>query len=621
MPARIHKAKQFFATLNVDDHLVDNAVKNLKYWLLHPDFENYQDQINYLIESEQFEELFDCFFQVIPFGTGGRRGRVGIGPNRINPWTIAASAQGHTQYLLEQYGDEAKKRGIVIAYDVRQYTKQDIYNPDLHNPIWGITSCDLAEIAATVYSKNGLNVYFFDQIAPTPLLSFTIRKLNAISGINISASHNPPDYNGKKVYNRTGGQLIPPFDQKLANEVNHNVDIFDVEWGIFNEEVKKENIQIIDPKIEDYYISKVSQISRSKNRVSRILYSPLHGTGKRNIYKSMKRLNFDIHLDPLSSIPSGEFETVPNNIANPELPIVYERLKLYANEIKANLILTSDPDADRMGITARSNNKWNFIDGNQTVILLVNYLLNNLKALGQLSNKHIILATLPVTRLIERIADNFQIKLKNTLLPGFKYISNEIDLIEKRGEIDNLIIAVEDTLGHLAGNYARDKDGTVGSILLSEYEGELEKKNSNLIKELDNIYQKYGYFKNIIEYILFEHSFKKGVIDKIMNDLRARRENLANGLTITKFQDYWELSKILSATDKSSKNILEYELKQTQDYKSGRILIRPSGTEPKLKIYIELASEKEPENLEKIKETIDNTAAKIIDNIKKSLKM
>lgn len=613
MPARIHKAKENFLKLNAPNSLATTAITNLKYWLLHPDFEPYQDQIDFLIDNENFEELFDSFFQVIPFGTGGRRGRVGIGPNRINPWTIAASAQGHSQFLIKKYGEKAKERGIVIAYDVRQYMDKSIYSQELHNPIWGITSKDLAEIAASVYVKNNIKVHFFHEVTSTPQLSFTIRDLNAVSGINISASHNPPDYNGKKVYDETGGQLIPPHDQKLADEVNNHVNIFDVEWGIFNRNVEGGLIKIIDRKTEEKYIQAVSQITKSKNRNARILFSPLHGTGKSNIYRSMKNLDFDIHIESESSIPSGEFETVPNKIPNPELPIVYERLQLFADEIEADLIITSDPDADRMGLSVKHNNSWQFLDGNQIAVLLADYVLSKSN-----SDHSLILTTIPVTKLITKICNKNGAENRDKYIPGFKYFGDAMNKFERDKQIHRVLISMEDTFGHLTGNYARDKDGCVGSILLSEFAGELKLVNKTLINRLEEIYAEYGFHKNIVHQIQFEHSYEKNLISDMMHKLRNKKQNLSEELIIKKYVDHWHEGKIISETDKSSRNLLEYEIDTSstnflnEKINFARITIRPSGTEPKLKIYIEVSVAPGFENLENMKSIVNVEIEKII---------
>ncbi|TXH07100.1 MAG: phospho-sugar mutase, partial [Candidatus Moraniibacteriota bacterium] len=219
----LEKAKAGFNTVNVGATYKESAMVSLETWLTKLEFQKYQPQIEHMIESGYWDYLLDCFYQVIPFGTGGRRGEVGIGPNRINPWTIQASAQGHSQYLIKQYGEEAKKRGIVLAYDVRQFFTNKYFNDALDNPVRNLNCKDLALAAATVYSANGIKVFLFNSFRTTPELSFAIRYLKAVSGDMFSASHNPPEHNGKKIYDEFGGQLIAPFDEQLVNEVTQNV--------------------------------------------------------------------------------------------------------------------------------------------------------------------------------------------------------------------------------------------------------------------------------------------------------------------------------------------------------------------------------------------------------------
>ncbi|MCA9385248.1 phospho-sugar mutase [Candidatus Dojkabacteria bacterium] len=609
MPARIHLTKLAFEKLSSDSKTIDTAIENLKYWLLHPSFEEYHDQIDFMIESEQFEELFDCFYQVIPFGTAGRRGLVGIGPNRINPWTIAASAQGHSQFLLKKYGTEAKKRGIVIAYDVRQYMNTEIYGPHLHNPIFGLSSKDLAETAATVYAKNAIPVHFFNDIASTPQLSFTIRKLNTLAGINISASHNPRDYNGKKVFDEYGGQLIPPYDQELADEVNNNVPMYEVDIGLFSRELHEGKINLVSGETEQAYEKAVAELSISQNRVIRIAYSPLHGTGKRTVFKVLKQLGFDVHIEPESSIPSGEFETVPNHIANPELPEVFERLKLFADEIQAEIIITTDPDADRVGFMIRTNeNTWKLLSGNEMILLLTKYLFNKNK-------KGKIFATIPVTRLLDTLCKRNNITLNHQLLPGFKYIASEMNELEEKGEMDTFLLGAEDTFGHIRGNYAREKDGLVAAILLSEFAGELKEQKKTLIDNLDEIYAKFGYVENETISIKFEHSYELSKMQKLMNEIRESKGNCFTPLEIESFKDHWTGKAFVSETEKSSRNLLEFEIKPEHGTTSCRMLIRPSGTEPKLKLYFECAKTDHLEQLEGNKDIVKSELGRIRQHV------
>ncbi len=603
MPARIHKAKLAFQQLTQNNEHIETAIENLKYWLMHPAFEEYEQQIEGLIEQEKFEVLFDSFYKTIEFGTGGRRGRVGIGPNRINHWTIAAAIQVHCQYLMHVHGQEIK-RGVVIAYDVRQYTDSSVYSNSFSNPVWGITSKDLAETSATVYVNNGIPVHFFNEIAPTPLLSFAIREIKAIAGINISASHNPPDYNGVKIFCETGGQLLPPLDQRLADEINNKVNIYEVDWGIFSSNMRDGQISYVSSEIDEKYYQAVAKLIAQPNTSARALYSPLHGTGKRTIYKALRRLELDIHLEGSSSIPSGEFETVPNRIANPELPEVYERLEPMADEMKADLIITSDPDADRVGISVKStNHSWVTLNGNQIYVLLL-YIFSKIDE----PKDKIVLATRPVTLIADRIAEKNNAIMEHQYLPGFKYLAHRMDALEKTGEIDRFLMAGEDAHGHIVGNYARDKDALIGSLFLIHYAGILKEEGKTLLDLLDEIYAKFGYFESSQLLYEFKFSYMQESADALMAKLRKAKEKGLGDIRIRAFVDYLTGDAIISETDRMSRNMLEYLISpDSNDVDYARIIIRPSGTEPKIKVYMDIGKY-DASNLSSVKLSVNDFA-------------
>src|SRR5210317_1345327 len=290
------KAKDGFNTLDVSEKYINSALKWLDVWLTDQAFSEYVPQIQYLIENGRWNFLLDSFYQVIPFGTGGRRGLVGIGPNRINTWTIQASAQGHSQYLIKVFGEEAKKRGVVLTYDVRKYTQKGTYDDSASNPVMDLDGRKLAKAAAKVYAANHIKVYMYEEVRSTPQLSFTIRHLNAISGDMFSASHNLPTDNGKKVYDQYGGQLIPPDDQNLVDEVTQNVK--EIKTVDFDQARAGGLIELIGKEVDEAYYNAVCPVSLSEERDLKIVYSPLHGTGLTSVYPIFKKLGFDVTLDP-----------------------------------------------------------------------------------------------------------------------------------------------------------------------------------------------------------------------------------------------------------------------------------------------------------------------------------
>src|SRR3989338_910310 len=315
----LQKIEEGFSHLQVSNFYKTAAIKNIERWLSDPTFLDYKEQILWLIETKKFEILLDSFYQVIPFGTGGRRGPVGIGTNRINAWTIQASAQGHSKYLLKKYPD-AKDRGVVIAYDCRKYPETTVYNPNLTNPVKGMTSKDFAEAAAAVYTANGLSVYIFEDIRTTPELSFAVPHLNAVAGIVISASHNPKEDNGKKIYGADGSQLIPPEDQVVAETVNAVENI--------SREKKQELIKWIGKEVDDAYSAAVinaAQVTKQTNQKNiKIMYTPLHGVGSTSIFKALKEAGFDVIEDNATKTPDGFFTNIKFNIPNPEVPESFE---------------------------------------------------------------------------------------------------------------------------------------------------------------------------------------------------------------------------------------------------------------------------------------------------------
>ncbi|MGD9198711.1 MAG: phospho-sugar mutase, partial [Desulfobacterales bacterium] len=490
------KAKDGFSTLDVSKKYVDAALKWLEVWLSDPMFSEYVHQIQYLIENKRWNFLLDAFYQVIPFGTGGRRGLVGIGPNRINTWTIQASAQGHSQYLMKMFGDEAKQRGVVLTYDVRKYVQKGIYDDSAPNPVTDLDGRQLAIAAAEVYAANQIKVYMYDGTRSTPQLSFTIRHLNAASGDMFSASHNLPTDNGKKVYDQYGGQLIPPDDQNLVDEVTQNVK--KIKTLSFDHAKKQGLIEIVGEEIDEAYYSAVCPVSLSKERNLKMVYSPLHGTGLTSVYPILKKLGFDVTLDPATSNLSGAFENVTFNIPNPEVVESFDHSLPFAKEMDADILLSTDPDADRIGVMLKHNGDWRFLSGNEIGVILSQYAISKIKAQGRLNPDNVIIKTDVTTSLIQKIATDNGIRCIGDLLVGFKYIGDLMNKIEADNQIDKFIMGTEESHGYLTGNYARDKDAACAAIWLGEHAAELKSNNKTLLDDLDDIYARYGYCHNYL---------------------------------------------------------------------------------------------------------------------------
>jgi phosphoglucomutase/phosphomannomutase len=575
-------------TLDVSEAVVESALGHLNQWLTGENFKDYRHQIHYLIRSEKWEVLLDSFYQVIPFGTGGRRGPVGIGPNRINPWTIQASAQGHSQYLIQQYGDDAGRRGVVLAFDVRQYSQEGVYDDSRPNPVKGLDGKQLAIAAAEVYAANQIKVHLFETARSTPELSFAIRHLGAVSGDMFSASHNLPTDNGKKIYDAFGGQLIPPHDQALVEEVTENVR--KIRRMAFEKACERGLVAMIGQEVDDAYLEAVCGVSLSPQRNVRVLFSPLHGTGLTTVYPVLKRLGVDIHQDPATSNMSGAFENVTFNIPNPEVIESFDHSLPNAEKLDADLLLSTDPDADRIGVLVKHRQQWHFLTGNEIGILLTHYALTKFKETGRLDRSSLVIKTAVTTSLIEKIAVRHGIRCKGDLLVGFKYIADVMNRLEAEGRIDDFIFGTEESHGYISGNYVRDKDAAGAAVWISEHAAELKADNQTLVDALDRIYADYGYCHNYLTEIRLLGARGMQQILSIMDHLRGKADKTLDGIEVNRKTDRWEgdPQPHLSRTDTSARNVIGFDLNPPDGAASARITVRPSGTEPKIKMYFEV---------------------------------
>jgi phosphoglucomutase len=584
----IAKAKDGFGFLEVSQKYIDSALKWLKVWLTDEAFSDYVPQIHYLIENGKWDFLLDSFYQIIPFGTGGRRGPVGIGPNRINTWTIQASAQGHSQYLVKEFGEAAGQRGVVLTYDVRKYSQKGVYDDSLPNPVMDLDGKRLAQAAAEVYAANDINVYLYDTARSTPQLSFTIRHLNAVSGDMFSASHNLPTDNGKKVYDQYGGQLIPPDDQNLVDEVTQNVT--EIKKIDFDRARKRGLIKFIGKNVDDAYYNAVCRVSLSGERDLKIVYSPLHGTGLTSVYPVFKKLGFEITLDPATANLSGEFENVTFHIPNPEVIESFDHSLPFAEKTAADILISTDPDADRIGVMLKHNGAWRFLNGNEIGIILTKYAIAKYRATGRLNSDNVIIKTDVTTSLIQKIAEENKVQCIGDLLVGFKYIGNLMNKIEAEGKMDHFILGTEESHGYLIGNYARDKDAAGAAVWISEHAAELKKKNKTLLDDLAEIYAEYGYCHNYLTEIRLLGAKGLEQILHIMNHLRDTRIESFGNFIVRKKTDRreGEPQPHLSRTDTSARNMLIYHMENSPETTGLRITVRPSGTEPKIKMYFEV---------------------------------
>lgn len=582
----VDKIKTGFNSLKVDSKYKVSALSYIKDWLEKEEFEDYVPQIKYMIGCSDWDYLLDCFYQTIPFGTGGRRGEVGIGSNRINKWAIQASAQGHSQYLKKIYGNRLSERGIVLAYGVRQFFTNKHFNDRLPNPVKNLTGKDLAWAAASVYLANGVKVYIFNSPRTTPELSFSIRYLNACAGDMFDASHNPPEHNGKKVFDEFGGQLIPPDDEILVKEVTENVKKINT---ISTEKVNNHPLlKIISDEVDSAYIKAVDKMSMSNTRGVKIIYTPLHGVGMTSVYKLLKSKGFEIIDDPKTSYQSGKFENITYNIPNPEVEESFDTTLKYAKHVGGDLILNSDPDGDRIGVMVRQNNQWKYINGNEIGAILTRYVIE--KKQSSLIKTGVIIKTTVTTNLATEICKSKGIKIICELPVGFKYIGAEMNKLEKQDSKDVFLFGLEESHGFIAGNYSHDKDAAVGALWLAELASELKKKNQTLIDYLDETYIKYGYFRNYLTEIRILGAEGMSQIRTIQDTVRKNPPSEFGKFKVKKIEDFWERKPIVSETDRVSKDVLIFHFYPPEGLENCKVTLRPSGTEPKIKMYFELSS-------------------------------
>lgn len=545
-------------------HLSHEALKNVTAWLNEPKYEEYRDELVEMIEAEKWQELEDAFFKVIEFGTAGRRGTTGIGTNRINRVTIGESTQALCQYA-KSFNENAPQKGIVIACDTR------------------LSSPELSQYAAQVCAANGFKTYLFSNFRSTPELSFAVRHLQAMAGIVISASHNPPLDNGFKVCWTDGGQLVAPHDKGVLAVAEDITDIHSVDFDLA---VSNGRIKIIDEEVDKAYIEAVVAQAESTEREVKIVYSPLHGAGQTNVLPSLRAAGFeDIALVDDQMVPDGNFPTIENGRPNPEDKLANERAVADLLAEKADIAITNDPDADRFGVMVRQGEEAIYLSGNQSAALATDYALAKLKEKGNLTSRHYIVKTIVTTDMMKAIADKYKITTYGNLLIGFKYIG---ELLLKKDSTNELfVLGGEESFGLLKGNYARDKDGATGALPLAEYAAELKKSGKTLYDRLLELYSEHGIYAERLANAFFPGASGFEKMQQVMKDIRKNPPSTIEGHAVTAVLDYQTLERrdlkanTTTPIECIKGNVVTLEFSDSRR----RVTIRPSGTEPKLKFY------------------------------------
>lgn len=513
-----------------------------EYWLTFDD--NTKNELESITDKKEIE---DRFYKDLEFGTGGLRGIMGAGANRMNKYTVAKATKGLCEYLKNEFAGE---KSVVIAYDSRNNSKA------------------FAECAAEVLCYNGIKTFLFEEIMPTPVLSFSVRYLNCNAGIVITASHNPKEYNGYKVYDKYGCQLVPQYADKVISYINNVKDIKSVKHMNLNMALSNGYLTYIGDEVLNSYISEVEKMAVYKEASDlKIVYTPLHGTGNIPVRKVLSDMSFDVSVVKEQAVADGNFTTVRS--PNPEEKDALNMALEQAKRANADLVIGTDPDCDRVGVGVLHNGEYTLLTGNQTGALLVDFYLKFKKQ--SLNPKSTLVKTIVTNDLGAEIARKNGLNVVETLT-GFKYIGDQITKYEKTGE-NEFLIGYEESYGYLVGTYARDKDAVVASMLICEMAAYYKKNKMTLVDALNVLYSEYGFYLDALDSFVLKGKDGASRIKNIMSYFRANKATVFPNITDVK--DY-----STGIGDLPKSNVLKFFLKG-----GSWIAVRPSGTEPKLKMY------------------------------------
>ena len=539
-------------------------------------------------------EISDRFYKNLEFGTAGLRGIIGAGTNRMNIYTVGAASQG-----LAQYVNSITPNGkVAIAYDSR--IKSDLF----------------AKHAASVFAANGVTVYLYPELAPTPMLSFAVRYLKCDAGTVLTASHNPSKYNGYKAYGPDGCQLGLEASEYVLSIIE-KLDIFkDVKTCDFDTAVKDGKIKLIGDDVVNAYLDAVQNRSVADSSYKfndlKVIYTPLHGAGNKPVRAILERIGVkNVVVVPEQELPDGNFPTAP--YPNPEIRQSFECALKLAEKENPDILLATDPDSDRVGIAVKHNNEFCLMSGNDVGALLLNYILERRTSLGNLPKNPVAVKTIVSTKLVNSIAADYGCELKE-VLTGFKFIGEQVLLLEQKGEEDRFIFGFEESYGYLAGGYVRDKDAVVASMLICEMCCYYKSKGMTLIEVLDSLYKKYGYFYSCQRSITCEGQDGMAKMSDAMKNLRENPPKEIAGFKTLNVLDY--LTSVNTELSSGNTNVINLPKSNVLSYvleDGAGAIVRPSGTEPKIKIYIFSAGD----NLENAIET----AKTIGDDVQKSLNL
>ncbi len=549
----------------MENDLMKTVKAKAELWLTDSYDPETRAEVKRMLEAEDHTELVESFYKDLEFGTGGLRGIMGAGSNRMNRYTVGAATQGLANYLKEAFADLPEIK-VAVGFDVRRNSRE------------------FAQIVADVFSANGIKVYLFDNFRPTPELSFAIRHFGCQSGVNITASHNPKEYNGYKAYWEDGAQIIAPHDVNIINHVGKIKDVSEIKF-----EGDSSKIQVVGKDVDEVYLAKIKELQLSPEIVKKysdlkIVYTPIHGVGVELIPMSLKNYGFTniIHV-PEQDVPSGEFPTVES--PNPENPPAMAMAIAKAKEVGADIVMASDPDADRIGCVIRDNSgEYVLVNGNQIVMILIYYILTRNAELGRLTGKEYVVKTIVTTETIKRIADKFGVTMYDCYT-GFKWIAG---VIRDNEGTARYLGGGEESYGFLAETFARDKDAVSAIPLMAECCAWARSKGMDFNEMLQDIYYQFGFSQEVGISVVRPGKTGAEEIQQMMKNFRENPPKELAGAPVVKVKDYDALTVTEGDETKpidmpAKSNVLQYF---TAD--GTKVSIRPSGTEPKIKFYIEV---------------------------------
>lgn len=548
--------------------LSPSAGENIGIWLSEDRYRQYRDEVTRHVEAGKWQALDDAFWTIIPFGTGGRRGRMyPIGSNAINDRTIGESAQGLADYVVE-YSCGKKNLSCAIAYDTRHRSRH------------------FTELCASVMVAAGFKVYLLDDYRATPQLSFAVRFKQCDCGIMVTASHNPPSDNAVKVYWSSGAQILPPHDKAIIQRVMTCQEIRTVP---FAEAIADGRIEAVTEEIDRAYLAAAAACAFQGPRGARVLYTPLHGVGAAAVVPLLHRDGFaDVQVYEPHREPSGDFPNVPGHVSNPENSAVFDKPIEQARQAGFDLVLATDPDCDRIGcaapLTMDPAGPWRTFSGNEIGSLLADFVLSRRAEAGTLSPDHYVVKTLVTTELIRRIAESYGVRCEGNLLVGFKYIAEVMD----REGPDHFVFGAEESHGYLVGQYCRDKDGAVASMLMCELAAELKTRQMSMHDYLCDLYHKHGYHRETLINLVMEGSEGMAAIKRLMKSFRESPPRQLAGIPVVWIRDYaaGTITDVISGATESmvgpTGDLVILDLADEGNY----VAVRPSGTEPKIKLYV-----------------------------------